>query len=388
MIKHNAIAMALPVLLITGAANAAEVYNKDGNKIDLYGKAEAQRTFSKSKSDAGDGSVARIGIKGSTQVTDKLTGYGRWEFNMGANGIEVESGQNTRTRYAFAGFKFGNYGSLDYGRNMGVVYDGNSFTDALPLFGGDSMAATDNFMMGRSTGLLTYRNTDFFGLVNGLNFALQYQAKNDSGTRNGRDDVARQNGDGFALSSTYDLGNGFNVGASYGNSNRTTAQKFGIKSTATTTGVGVLAKGNKAEAWLVTAKYDKNNVYLAAMYGEAHNLTRFGKSINNHAMFANKTQNIELTAQYQFDFGLRPSIGFVYSKGKDLGKDLADKSMLTAKSSEDLVKYVSVGAFYDFNKNMGSYAEYQFNLLKDNDFTKKTKLGVDDVFGVGLIYRF
>ncbi|PHM39974.1 outer membrane porin precursor [Xenorhabdus mauleonii] len=382
MIKHNAIAMALPVLLIAGAANAAEVYNKDGNKIDLYGKADVQRTFSKSKSNAGDASVGRIGIKGSTQVTDKLIGYGRWEFNMGANGIEIDSGKNTRTRYAFAGFKFGDYGSLDYGRNMGVVYDGNAWTDALPIFGGDSMAATDNFMMGRSTGLLTYRNTDFFGLVNGLNFALQYQAKNDNGTRNSRDDVARQNGDGFGLSSTYDFGNGFNIGASYGNSNRTAAQKTGAK------GVNVLAKGNKAEAWLVTAKYDKNNVYLAAMYGEAHNLTRFGSSVNNHTMFANKTQNLELTAQYQFDFGLRPSIGFVYSKGKDLGKDLADKSILTTKGSEDLVKYVSVGAFYDFNKNMGTYAEYQFNLLKDNDFTKKTKLDVDDVFGVGLIYRF
>ncbi|MDC9587776.1 porin [Xenorhabdus sp. XENO-10] len=382
MIKRNTIAMAIPVLLMAGAVNAAEIYNKDGNKIDLYGKADVQRTFSKSSSEAGDGSVGRIGIRGSTQVTDKLTGFGRWEFNMGANGTEVESGKNTRTRYAFAGVKYGEYGSLDYGRNMGIVYDANSWTDALPVFGGDSMAATDNFLMGRSTGLLTYRNTDFFGLVNGLNFALQYQAKNDGSTRNSRSDIARQNGDGFGLSSSYDFGNGFSVGAAYGNSNRTSAQKLGTEE------AKVLAKGNKAEAWIVSAKYDKNNVYLAAMYGEASNLTRFGSSVDKHTMFANKTQNIELTAQYQFDSGLRPSVGFVYSKGKDLGKDLADKSILTDKGSEDLVKYVAVGASYNFNKNMRTYAEYQFNLLKDNNFSKNTKLNTDDVFGVGLVYQF
>ncbi|AYA42334.1 porin [Xenorhabdus nematophila] len=382
MIKHNAIAMAFPVLLITGAANAVEIYNKDGNKIDLYGKADVQRTFSKSASQEGDGSVGRVGIRGSTQITDKMTGYGRWEFNMIANGTEVESGEKTRTRYAFAGLKFGEYGSLDYGRNMGVIYDVNSWTDNLPVFGGDSMSATDNYMMGRSTGLLTYRNTDFFGWVNGLNFAMQYQAKNDNSTKNSRSDISRQNGDGYGFSSSYDLGNGISIAAAYGSSNRTSAQKLG-------TGVATpLAKGDKAEAWGVSTKYDRNNVYLAAMYGETRNLTRFGSSVDNHTMFANKTQNIELTAQYQFDFGFRPSLGFVYSKGKDLGNDLANKGILTDKDSEDLVKYVSVGAYYDFNKNMGTYFEYQFNLLKDNDFTKKANISTDDVFGVGLVYRF
>jgi outer membrane porin protein LC len=34
-------------------------------------------------------------------------------------------------------------------------------------------------MTGRTTGVATYRNTDFFGLVDGLNFAAQYQGKND-----------------------------------------------------------------------------------------------------------------------------------------------------------------------------------------------------------------
>lgn len=36
---------------------------------------------------------------------------------------------------------------------------------------------TDVFMTGRTTGVATYRNNDFFGLVDGLNFAAQYQGK-------------------------------------------------------------------------------------------------------------------------------------------------------------------------------------------------------------------
>jgi len=32
-------AVIVPALLVAGTANAAEIYNKDGNKVDLYGKA-------------------------------------------------------------------------------------------------------------------------------------------------------------------------------------------------------------------------------------------------------------------------------------------------------------------------------------------------------------
>lgn len=38
MMKRNILAVVIPALLAAGAANAAEIYNKDGNKLDLYGK--------------------------------------------------------------------------------------------------------------------------------------------------------------------------------------------------------------------------------------------------------------------------------------------------------------------------------------------------------------
>ena len=63
-------------------------------------------------------------------------------------------------------------------------------------------------MQQRGNGFATYRNTDFFGLVDGLNFAVQYQGKNGSVdgegmTNNGRG-ALRQNGDGVGGSITYD----------------------------------------------------------------------------------------------------------------------------------------------------------------------------------------
>ena len=49
------------------------------------------------------------------------------------------------------------------------------------------------------------------------------------------------------------------------------------------------------------------------MYSQTYNMT---PEEDNH--FAGKTQNFEAVVQYQFDFGLRPSIGYGQTKGKDL----------------------------------------------------------------------
>ncbi len=75
-----------------------------------------------------------------------------------------------KTRLTFAGLKYNELGSFDYGRNYGVAYDAAAYTDMLVEWGGDSWASADNFMNGRTNGVATYRNYDFFGLVDGLEF--------------------------------------------------------------------------------------------------------------------------------------------------------------------------------------------------------------------------
>ncbi|EKS6941278.1 porin OmpC [Enterobacter roggenkampii] len=379
--KRKVLAILVPALLMAGAANAAEMYNKDGNKVDLYGKVDARHTFSDNPGDDGDETYVQIGFKGETQITNDLTGYGQWEYKTYANDTEG-AGDKSFNRLAYAGLKFGEYGSFDYGRNYGVVYDVEAWTDMLPVFGGDSYTWTDNFMVGRTNGVATYRNNDFFGLVDGLNFALQYQGANEGananedqeGTKNGHKDVRFQNGDGFGMSTSYDFSgdlSGLSLGAAYSSSDRTNDQVAYGKAAES---IG-FAGGEKAEAWTVGAKYDANSVYLAMMYAETRNMTPIG-----NVGIANQTQNFEAVAQYQFDFGLRPSLAWVYSKGKDLdGKGF----------NQDLVNYIDLGMIYSFNKNFSTYVDYKINML-DNDEALYDAYGIstDDIVGVGMTYQF
>ena len=335
--KRKVLAMLVPALLVAGAANAAEIYNKNGNKVELYGKMVGERILTdRENGEKGDNSqdtsYARVGVKGETQINPELTGYGQFELDLEASNRHNPD----QTRLAYAGLSYKDFGSFDYGRNVGVAYDAEAFTDMFVEWGGDSWAGTDLFMTNRTNGVATYRNTDFFGMVEGLNFALQYQGKNE-GTGN-----YKANGDGHGLSATYTI-DGFSFAGAYANSDRTDWQS----------GDG---KGERAEVWALSTKYDANNVYAAVMYGESHNMN------SDDGDVVNKTQNFEAVLQYQFDFGLRPSLGYVYSKGKDLYARDGHKGV-----DADRVNYIEVGTWYYFNKNMNVYTAYKFNLLDKDE---------------------
>ncbi|KNC92189.1 porin [Trabulsiella odontotermitis] len=364
--KKSTLALMIVGAMASLSAQAAEVYNKDGNKLDLYGRVKAEHYISDNDAVDGDQSYARLGFKGATQINDLLQGYGQWEYQIAANKVEGDA-NTTKTRLAFAGLKAGDYGSFDYGRNYGVLYTVAAYTDMIPEFGDDSFVKTDNFMTGRGNGMATYRNNNFFGLVDGLKLALQYQGKNENDGRA----ASKANGDGFGTALSYDFGDtGLTLGAAYANSDRTKAQEgqsFG--------------HGSNAEAWTTGLKYDANSVYLAAIYAETRNMTpvsgtaSIGGVDTSVSGFANKNQAFEVVAQYQFDFGLRPSVGYVQSKGKDI----------EGVGDADLVKYIDVAATYYFNKNMSAFVDYKINQLDDDN---KLGLNTDDVVAMGLVYQF
>lgn len=130
--------------------------------------------------------------------------------------------------------------------------------------------------------------------------------------------MKKQNGDGFGTSLSYDFGGSdFAIIGAYANSDRTNEQNQQAR-----------GHGQNAEGWATGLKYDGNDIYLATIYSETRNMAPISGG------FANKAQNFEAVAQYQFDFGLRPSIGYVQSKGKDI-EGIGD---------EDIVKYIDVGA--------------------------------------------
>lgn len=372
--KRKVLAMLVPALLMAGTVNAAEIYNKNGNKVDLYGKMVGERLWTGSDNGNGsenkDTSYARFGIKGETQISSDLTGFGQFEYNLPAS--TPEGAQNEDTRLAFAGLTFANMGSFDYGRNYGVAYDAAAYTDMLVEWGGDSWASADNYMNGRTNGVATYRNRDFFGLVEGLDFALQYQGKNEgqSTDLNGRK-ISQDNGDGYSMSVDYNI-DGFSFVGVYGKSDRTDRQNAD-------------GNGDNAEVWSLAAKYDANNVYAAIMYGETRNMTPGSytdSKIDATYNGINKTQNVEAVVQYQFNFGLRPSLGYVYSEGKDITDSQGKKGV-----NADRVNYVELGTWYYFNKNMNVYTAYKFNLLNEEDGAL-TGSSTDDQFAMGIVYQF
>lgn len=371
--KLQYLSVLVSAMVMAGSAGAAEVYNKGGNKLDLYGKLNGMRYMSSDDDKNGDRSFIRYGFRGETQLSDGLIGFGTWEHEVGLRHAESEGAKTNFTHLGFAGIKFANMGSIDYGRNYGVLYDVGTWTNVMPEFGGDT-SVTDNFLTGRANGVLTYRNTNFFGMVDGLNFALQYQGKNDS--KGGKDacrGLQEANGDGYGLSVTYDLGNGVSAGAAYTSSNRTLAQRSPNISR---------NQDKKAEAYSFGLKYDAYNLYLAALYSETRNMTPYGDFSDDNSGqlhgFAEKAHNLELVAQYQFDFGLRPSVGYLQSRidGDHNGK------------SHDIKRYIEVGASYNFNKNMLTFIDYRINLLSKDGFTHKAQISTDNIVALGMTYMF
>lgn len=217
--KKSSLALMMMGLVASSATQAAEVYNKDGNKLDVYGKVKAMHYISDYDSKDGDQTYVRFGIKGETQINDQLTGYGRWESEFSGNKTESDSTQ--KTRLAFAGLKLKNYGSFDYGRNLGALYDVEAWTRYVPgirrrLFRTDRQLHDQTCQ--RSGNLPQYRFLRRGGWP-GYDSAISGQKR--------RPRSEKQNGDGFGTSLSYDFGGSdFAISAAYTSSDRTNDQNL------------------------------------------------------------------------------------------------------------------------------------------------------------------
>ncbi|MFC0179621.1 porin [Thorsellia kenyensis] len=380
MFNRKILAVAITSLLVSSAANAAEIYNKDGNKIQLKGMVEAKYNFRDKKTPTApnqsvdkhvneDKTVARLGFIGETQINSQLTGYGIFEYQFAAGSAEEDE-----TRLAYAGLKYANMGSLDFGRNYGVIRHIRDFTDQAAVFGGDGFGGdTDIFLTDRASSVATYTNHDFFETVKGLDFYLQYQAE-DTSADAGKD-LYKQHGNGFAIASTYHHDqSGLGLGATYAHSDRTSDQKaFGNNSS------------KNAEMWGIAANYDANNIYVGLSWAQSNNMLPV-IGYNGLEEFAPKTRGFEAVANYHFDFGLTPSIAYNQLRARHLTSNGAG---VDSPTNANLQKYVSIGAKYDFNKNMDMAAGYKINLVdKDAQFSQNAQIATDDQIEMRLTYTF
>lgn len=327
---------------------------------------DARHQFSHHKEDDGDQSYLRFGFTGETQINEDLSGFGQWEYEVQASHPEGESSDDPRayTRTAYAGFRLGSQ-AIDYGRNYGILYDIGAWTDLLPAFGNDSYQDADRFMTGRANGLLTWRTSDFFGEIPGLNLALQYQGKNNGGRESakGRSE-AHENGNGYGASALWGIGQSdVSVGLAWSAADRTGKQKSD-------------RQGDKARGLTGGIKFDNSALLLAASYTRTRNTIYL-----DDVGWVKNADSVEALAQYTFDSGLQPGIAWLYTRGHSLPGNTGSAS---------LVNYIDLSLNYALNKNMATYVEYKVNLLKNESREKKAALGLadDNVLAAGIIYQF
>jgi outer membrane pore protein F len=351
----------------------------------MYGEASGAYYLSENDTgfddrNGGDQSYLRFGLEGKTALKPGLTAYSQLEYDILADSSRNQ-GISEKTRLAFAGLHSDNLGSIDYGRNFGVIHDATNWTTSVTEFDGDENYS-ENWLAGRTSGVVTYRNSDFFGMMEGLNLAIQYQPK----TQGDNKDPRYGHGDTWGMSTSYTSSTGLGVAGAYSQGGLTDAQQGED-----------WGHGRKAEQWAASMKYDADSIYLAATYGETRNATymqtRLTEATSNHDVsgFADKVKNIQLVAQYAFDFGLSPSISYIESKTSRCGGSSGIEF-----NDAHLAKYVELGATYNIGDNVSTYVDYKINQIDTSTDPENQSYGegqvfqipVNNVVAAGLVYQF
>ena len=378
MTNRKSLALVIPMLLAVGnGANALEIFNKNGSKLEFYGKInpnhELSHGFLSTKiSSHNDNTNAILGLSGEINITDELLSYAAIEYQTDFFAPEelINAQQANTVRLGYAGFKYGNWGSIDYGRNYGVLHDAQSLINHDPYITKKSIfTENDNYMIGRNSSFLTYRNDNIFGLVDGMSFTVQHQ-----------DDITskadkKRNNSGWGASLKYESDIGLTAIGSCFSYNKTELEENKSIPSVNAYGLGF--------------KYDDNDIYIAAFYGAASNLTTSSnndvsmKKYLNSEGYINKIENIEAIAEYNFHSGFYPSLSYLDSTAQNINVEKNSN-----QSDIELEKQINISTRYEFNKNISTYMNYKINLLKKNDLVTKNKVATDNIIGAGIVYQF
>ncbi|QJC34174.1 porin [Enterobacteriaceae endosymbiont of Donacia cinerea] len=403
--KYNILKFLIPFLLIISninITNASEIYNKNGEKIDLYGFLDIKKAYSKDREDIPKKyeniiSNMIIGLKGKTNIFNDVYGYTQFEFSLPINqNTEIDKNIFPSIRLGLIGLNF-NHGnsSLDFGRNYGILYDTTSYIKKDSFFTDDLMYNyNDKFMFGRTNNLLTYRNKNFFGLIKGLEIALQYKSPHfytednvfyDEHNNDENRDIfveKEKNKKGWGASIGYKIGNsGVSITGSYFNSSKIIDKNDELKKVFSIKNTNHKNDDN-INAFSIGAKYEKNNIYLATVFSKAKNSLTY---LDKHSYsFAHKIKKLEIIGQYKFDNNLKATISYVQTEGNNI-----PAGYHYLGGNINFLKYISINTIYKFSKNLSAYFDYRINLLNKKDrYIKSNDIFTKNLFGIGIIYNF
>lgn len=350
-------AVAVAMLAVTSAANAADVYKNERMSLDMYGRIYAGQFMGTKKDGTSDYSdkiganqFIRFGVKADSAITGTMKAVAQYEIqsyignsekinNVSCTTTEATDGKHTttckdealRTRLAFAGVKSDNWGQVTFGRQKGAIAQVSDWTDVSLSDGYGYQAlgvGTDTFGTVRSSDLLKY-SAKFGDLKSGksnngaqIDVSYKFDGNSSEETTSASADQA------YGLSASYTLIDSLSFGAGYDVGNR---DKSGEED---------------AKLWLLGVKFDNKSWYAALNYADGSDWLATG---TDHT-------GIEAAAGYNFanGFGLLA----MYNKQK----------AETSGKKYDKVDYYTLGAQYQFNKALRVIGEYRFQNMDDQAY--------------------
>ncbi|MCG7488800.1 porin [Vibrio sp. Of14-4] len=347
------IALAVSAAAFTTGANAAEIYNQDGNSIELGGRAEARLALKDGKAE--DNSRVRLNFLGKAQITDSLYGVGFYEgeFTTNDNGGATDgnnSSSDLTNRYLYAGIG-GTFGEVTYGKNEGALGVITDFTDIMAYHG--NSAAYKIAIADRSDNMVSYK-----GQFNNLGLKGSYRfADAEADGNNGYKD---NDADGYSLSATYAIGEtGIKLGAGYADGNEAEIDSETGEATDNYT---------ERTQYMLAASYTINDLYFA------------GTFVDGEDQIVGESDTTDLT-------------GYEFAAAYTLGQTVFTTSYNYLESDKagtkkDEADNVAIDATYYFKPNFRGYISYNFNLLDEDAAQNITKADAEDEVALGLRYDF
>ena len=367
---HKKILAAAVAFAVATPAMALTVLEDDNNKLTIGGRV-GYKTHTEDGDTSGKNDSARINFAFESKLTESLTGIGKAEWGFKAqNEYTSPNGEKTSTsdlfsnRLGFVGLQHEELGTIKIGKEWSPYSQVANWTDVYAIGGGKAMGMYEGYTgdggvngTGRADDAISYAIS-----THGLNIGLQYQLKDSAGSDFSGGQLvnsrawSRKRGSQMAMS--YDFDFGVSLGYTY---NQTQFEQR-----------------SNAVAHVVAARYEMDQVYLAATFGKFENHTNAVEGAGYAGdFFDKKSTGIELYGRYDLQAvdGLGLYAGYNQLKVDEHGDGTTD--------SRGKLDHKTLGAVYNIGP-MQFAGEYTFNDSKDHAGNKDK----DNYFNLQFRYYF
>ncbi|MFM2476775.1 porin [Celerinatantimonas sp. MCCC 1A17872] len=334
--KKTILALAVPALLAaSAAATAANVYKTDSQSMDVYGRVEADLTNAggdKSQEKSTDlDTAARLGIKGTTKLTDGLSAFARGEWQVaGENG----DGSKFNARHIYLGLDAGTAGNVKFGQTDTPFY--TSLDSTIDIFDQWGMEAQSGlYGYSRQSSQVIYSN-DFGPVTLQASYQFKTSAEDtlgvatvsdgyvfDADTGSSADATATPDQDNaYNIAAVYDTGMGLKLRAAYARQN--------------------FEGDSKKDNYGFGFDYTNDNLYAAFVYE--------GAKVKNDGSDDLTVNSYDLVGAYTIG-QTRLYSGWGFQRQSDDG----------ASHDGTAVNSFKAGVEYNFTSNFLSWVEYRHN---------------------------